>query len=96
MKISDYFVHNSTFLNLEAQNQNVRSTTKTVLRISKEIFLEPSAFSDKQFCENCKACNLFAIRLRMLFSFLNDVYILLILEFKNSFGKYHSIFSKNP
>ena len=49
--------------------------------------LEPDAFSDKQFCENCQACNFLAI-----ISFLNDMWILdiqLILEFENSLGKYH-------
>ena len=32
----------------------------------------------------------------MLISFLNDVDIQLILDFKNSFGKYHPVFPKNP
>ena len=32
----------------------------------------------------------------MLISFLNDVDIQLILEFKNSFGKYHPVFPENP
>ena len=31
----------------------------------------------------------------MLFSFLNNVDIQLILEFKNSFEKYHTVFLKN-
>ena len=42
---------NFTLFKLETKNSNVRSTTKTVLRISKNC-LEPDAFSDKQFCEN--------------------------------------------
>jgi hypothetical protein len=32
----------------------------------------------------------------MLISFLNDVDIKLILEFKKSFGKYHPVCLKNP
>ena len=35
------------------------------------------------FCKNSRACNFFAIWLRMLISFLNEVDIQLILEFKN-------------
>ena len=68
------------------------------LRIKKKQkkILEPGTFSDKQFCENCRACHFFAIWLRMLISFLNDVGRQLILKFKNSFGKYHSVCPKNP
>ena len=32
-----------------------------------------AAFSDRQFCEHWRACNFYAIRLRMQISFLNDV-----------------------
>ena len=63
-KIRTILSVNSTFRKLEAQNQNVRSTTKTVFKVSKKIqknFLKPGAFSGKQFCENCRACNFFAI-----------------------------------
>ena len=38
----------------------------------------------------------FAIRLRMLISFLNDVDMQLILEFKNIFGKCQPVCPKNP
>ena len=37
------------------------------------------------------ACNFFPIWLRSLISFLNDVDIQLILEFKNRIGKYHPV-----
>ena len=58
-----------------------------------KFILESGAFLNKQFCENCWACNFFSIWLRMLISFLNDVDdIQLILDFKNCFGKYHSMF----
>ena len=53
--------------------------TQIVLRISKQKlknnFLEPGAFSVKQFCENYQACNCFAIWLIMLIYFLNDLNI---------------------
>ena len=93
---------NSQYYEIEAQNSNVRSSNRRVLRIwekkkyLKKIFLEQGAFSDKQFCENCRACNFFAIWLRIIFSFLNDVDIQLILEYKISFGKYHPVCPKNP
>ena len=58
-------------------------------------FLEQGAFSYKQIAKNAGPVT-FSILLRMLISFLNDVDIQLILEFKNSFGKYHPVFSKNP
>ena len=48
------------------------------------------------FAKNEGACNFFAIWLRMLILFLNDVDIQLILEFKNSFGKICPFFPKNP
>ena len=50
----------------------------------------------KQFCKYGHDRNFFAIRLRMLISVLNNVDIQLILELKNSFGKYHPVFPKNP
>ena len=53
---------NFTFSKLETQNQRVISNTKTVLRISKKL-LETGAFSYKQFGENCRDCNFFAITL---------------------------------
>ena len=53
---------------------------KAVLRIKKIILKkEPGAFSNKQFGENCRAFNFFAISLIMLIPFLNDVDIQLIL-----------------
>ena len=51
-------------------------------------------FLDKQFCKNLRACNFFAIQLRMLISFLNDADIKTISEFKESFGKYYPVFPK--
>ena len=48
--------------------------------MKKKNFLELGAFSDKQYCKNCRACNFLAIRLTI--SLLNDVDIKLILEFK--------------
>ena len=44
-------------------SDQLRSIAKTVLRISKRLkfFLEPDAFSDKQFCENIQACDFFAV-----------------------------------
>ena len=53
-------------------------------------------FSDKYFYENCRTCNFFVLRLRMLILFLNDVDIQLILEFKEQFWKKSPSFSKNP
>ena len=50
---------------------------------------------NKQFLNIDEVCNFFAIRLIMLVSFLNDVDIQLIVEFKDSFKKYHSVFPKN-
>ena len=38
---------------------------------------------------------LFGYMLKMLIYFLSDGDILLILEFKNSFGKYHPVFIRN-
>ena len=38
-----------------------------------KFFLEPGTFSYKQFCENYKACNFFAIWLRIYISFLNNL-----------------------
>ena len=57
---------------LEAKNLNIGLTTETVLRIStnkkflNKNILQPGVFSDKQ------AYNFFAIRLRILISFLID------------------------
>ena len=51
---------------------------------------------DKKFGKNWWACNFFAIWLRMLISFLNEVDKQLILEFKYWFRKYHLVFPKNP
>ena len=42
-----------------------------------------------------RACNFFALWLRMLISYLNDVGIGCSLEFKNGFGKYDQASSKN-
>ena len=53
--------------------------------------MELGDFSYKQFYENLRASNFFGLWLRMLISFLNDVNIQLILKFKHSFGKYHSV-----
>ena len=60
----------------------------------KHFFL-PGAFLDNKFCKNSRVCNFFAIWLRMLISFLNDAYIKLVSEFKDSFGKYYPVFPKN-
>ena len=49
----------------------------------------------KQFCKTDEPVTLL-LKTRMLISFLNDVDIQRILEFKNSCGKYHSVFPKNP
>ena len=51
--------NNLSIRNPHTQIQRVRS--KKVLRIKKKKknFLEPGACSDKQFYENCRACNLF-------------------------------------
>ena len=70
---------NSTFLKLERQNLNVRSTTKPNLGIKQKkkknkIFLEPSAFFDKQFLYNMD--------------------IQLILEFKTVWGNIFHYFLK--
>ena len=56
-KIQTILSINSTFLKLETQNLNVRSITKNF----GGKLLEQGAFSDKQFCENYRACNYFAI-----------------------------------
>ena len=75
------------------------SSTKTVLRIYiffSSNFLQPGPFSEKEFRENIRACNSFGILLRMLISFLNEMDIQLILEFKDSFGKSHQLCKKNP
>ena len=45
--------------------------------------------------ENLRSFSFFAIWLRMLISFLNDADIITILEFKDSFGKYYPVFTKN-
>ena len=54
-----------TLFDIETQNQNVRSNTKTVLGKSQKkikiFFLEPYAFSDKQYFENWRAFNFYAI-----------------------------------
>ena len=67
-----------------------------ISKIQKKAFLEPGAFLDKHFCENCQACNFFAIWLRVLISFLNDVSRDYTLNFRKSFGKKHSVCPKNP
>ena len=59
----------------------------------KKKLLRARFFWNKEFCENCRACNLFSI---MLIYFFNDVDIQLILEFKSIFSKYHPVFPKNP
>ena len=53
-------------------------------------------FSDKQFCENLRACNFFAIWLEVLISDYNDGDIGCSPEFKNGSGKYDSALPKNP
>ena len=54
------------------------------------------AFLHNKNFENRRACNFFAVWLRMLFFFLEiDVYIQLILEFKNSIGKNCPFFPKS-
>ena len=90
------------FFYLETQNLKVRSITETVLDKSKKKkvleknFLEPDAFLTKQYCRNLRACNFFAIWVRMLIFFLIDVDIKLLLEFKDSYGKFCPVFPKNP
>ena len=43
------------------------------------------------------ACNFLAIGLRMLISFLNDVYICTsIFKIQEQFKMYHTVFPKNP
>ena len=76
---------NFIFLKLEFQNLNVRSTTETVLRITKKK-LKARGFFGQALLRKLPgpACNFIAVRLRMLISFLNDVDIQQILEFKNS------------
>ena len=59
------FVHNLTLFDKETQNLNVRSNTKRVSgkskkEIKKKNFLEPDAFSGKQYFE-IRACNFFAL-----------------------------------
>ena len=52
-------------------------------------FLEPEAFSDKQYFENLRTGNFFAIHISYnAISFLIDVDIKILLEFKDSFGKF--------
>ena len=41
-----------------------------------------------------KIVTFFAVQLRMLISFLNDVELHFVLEFKNSLGKYHPVFKR--
>ena len=66
---------NLTLLDIETQNWNVRSNTKTVLWKSKKNykknFLEPDDFSDKQYFKNWLACNFFSTWLRTQIYFLN-------------------------
>ena len=50
-------------------------------------------FLDKQFCKNLRACNCLAAWLKILF-FVNDSDINLILEFKDSFVIFCSVFLK--
>ena len=50
---------NSIFFKLETQNLSIRSTIKTVLRISKNRLFE-AFFIDKHFCEKFRACNYMA------------------------------------
>ena len=59
-------------IDIETQNLKVRSITETVLENQtkkdwKKNFLEPDAFSDKQYCGNWRAGNFFAVRVRMPF-----------------------------
>ena len=91
-KILTILFINSTFFELETQN--VRSTNKIVSRIStnNNKIIARYFFGQAML----RVCNFFAIRLRMLISFLNDVDIKLISELKNSLGKYHPVFHKNP
>ena len=58
-KVRIILLIDSTCFKPETQNLYVRSTTKTVLRIYKD--LEQDAFLDKQFFENCQAYNFIAI-----------------------------------
>ena len=57
---------------------------------------KPKHFFFGCFFGQKRACNFFAIWLRMLISFLNDVEIKIISEFNDSFGKYYPVFPKNP
>ena len=59
------------------------------------IFLLKLAQNSCFFYTLAAICNIFANDLECYF-FLNDVDIQLILEFNNSFGKYHPINPKNP
>ena len=65
-KIRTILSINSTFIKLEDQNIKTKCQNKNFL----QNYLEPNAFLDKQFGQ---ACNFFALRLRMLISFLKDV-----------------------
>ena len=54
-KVIKCFVHKSYTFDIETQNLNVRSNTKLVLEMRKmrnKNFLEPDAFSDKQYFKN--------------------------------------------
>ena len=58
--------------------------------------LRAGAFLDNKFCKNRLAYNFFAIWLRMLISFWNDVHIGCCLELINGLWKYKPVFFKNP
>ena len=61
----------ANFFYLKTQNLKVRSITNIFKKIKKKIltknFLEPDAFSDKQYCKTLWACHSCAIWVRILF-----------------------------